>query len=426
MGIALLRACFSRFLNNDDGAILPMAAVMFPVIMGMVGLGVDASAWMMSHRNLQNAADAAAVSAAWEIAYGYDDYEEAGLREAENNGYDPTRAGSHLNIELVTEDDGTQKISADLQTQAPLWFSRLILSDEVTLANAAATAIIEPSGNYCILSLDETADGAISAMGNAEVDANGCGLAVNSNSDNALDFTGSVVMHVGDVSIVGEHEVGSNVDFEYQSIRTNANPIPDPYTDIEVPSYAGRNVFTSNADRKATGTKTFQPGVYVGGLSTTGNGTVTFADGIYIIDGGDLSFGGGGAVVGENVTFILTNSSNPANTGIITITGGKTFDLSAPDEGMDMSGILLYQDRRSTNTARMKFVGGSTVDLDGLIYTPSATMDFGGNNTTTSPDTCTKIIAQKVKLHGTPGLGNSCEGNSDIRDFGKPNIRLVL
>lgn len=38
---------FHRYLQDTRGGLLPMVAVMFPVIMGMAGLGLDVSNWMM-------------------------------------------------------------------------------------------------------------------------------------------------------------------------------------------------------------------------------------------------------------------------------------------------------------------------------------------------------------------------------------------
>lgn len=52
------------YLGDTRGAILPIAAILFPIIIGMVALGVDAGSWLITKRNLQNAADAAVLAAA--------------------------------------------------------------------------------------------------------------------------------------------------------------------------------------------------------------------------------------------------------------------------------------------------------------------------------------------------------------------------
>lgn len=404
-----------------------MAALLFPVILGMTGLGVDASNWMMTRRDLQNAADAAAISAAWEIANGYDDnYETAALNEAQNNGYDPSKAGSTLDVDYTVAEDGTESVTAALSMRGELWFSALLFNKDVSLANAAATAIIEPTGNFCVLSLDEEADGAISAMGNATIDANGCGLAVNSDSDTALDFTGSVTVNVGDVSIVGDHDVSQNVDFQYESMRTGANPIPDPYADLEVPdhtcsSYSETKIKTNQNITNPSGIKTF-----CGGLSISAGAVVDFAPGIYIIDGGDFSIATSTVTGQDGVTFILTNSTgNSSNWGNINISGSANVDFSAPGQGEDTSGLLFYQDRNApASSQKNSFLGNGDLALNGVICTPSRGLDFGGTSGSNST-TCTKLIAKTVKFHGNPALGNNCEGNSDIINIGIPNIKLI-
>ncbi|MBI2235298.1 MAG: hypothetical protein HYU57_10025 [Micavibrio aeruginosavorus] len=418
---------FHNYIRNRDGAIMPMAALMIPVMLGMIGLGVDASGWMMNQRNLQNAADAAAIAAAWEIAYNYEDnYEEAGLREAENNGYDSSLEGSSLTLERETDEDGYERITANVQMRAKMWFAPIVFDSDVTLATTAATAIVDPNGDFCILSLDETAAAAISAVGTANIDANGCGLAVNSNSNTALDFTGSVVVDVGDVSIVGEDDVGPNVTFNYTSKNVYANPIPDPYDDLGIPDCSGCTTYNNE---KVTTTQTIQPGVYEGGLTISGNNTVTFEPGVYIIKDGDFKVTGGGALIGDGVTFILTGSSG-ASVGNLNISGGREVNFSAPDAGYtfggeNLGGILIYQDRAATGSGSNSFLGTAAINLDGVIYTPSRHLDFGGTNDTSS-EVCTKLIAETIKFHGTPGIGNDCSGNPDVREFGVPNIRLVL
>ena len=55
----------SDYIIDRTGSIIPMTALMLPLIVGMTGFGVDVSMWMMNKRDLQSAADAAAIAAAW-------------------------------------------------------------------------------------------------------------------------------------------------------------------------------------------------------------------------------------------------------------------------------------------------------------------------------------------------------------------------
>jgi Flp pilus assembly protein TadG len=55
---------FRRLWRDEDGQILIMFTVMLPVLLGFVGLALEANRFMMSHSELQNLADAAALAGA--------------------------------------------------------------------------------------------------------------------------------------------------------------------------------------------------------------------------------------------------------------------------------------------------------------------------------------------------------------------------
>lgn len=52
-----------KYLNGETASVLPLAALAFPVVLGMAGLGTDAGLWMAQKRSLQTAADAAVIAA---------------------------------------------------------------------------------------------------------------------------------------------------------------------------------------------------------------------------------------------------------------------------------------------------------------------------------------------------------------------------
>ncbi len=71
--------------------------------------------------------------------------------------------------------------------------------------------------------------------------------------------------------------------------------------------------------------------------------------------------------------------------------------LSAPTSGV-YAGILVYQDRNTTANVVHKLNGGSTMALDGIIYTPSTTVEFTGGSSSDSLSIV--VIADTVKLGG--------------------------
>jgi hypothetical protein len=59
-----------RFRRDQSGVYLIIAGLMMPLLVGLVGLGTDATLWYNKHRAMQDAADAGAVSAATAFSNG--------------------------------------------------------------------------------------------------------------------------------------------------------------------------------------------------------------------------------------------------------------------------------------------------------------------------------------------------------------------
>lgn len=411
-----------RFSRHTGGSILPLTAVLLPVIIGMGGVAIDVSAWSMKQRSLQTAADAAAIAAAWEIANNMNDYAPfAAEREAQNNGYDPSQDG-HIQLSL---DDvgGALHVTATVSQRAPIWFSAIFIKDVYTAASATTAILSTGGGSYCLLSLDQEADGAISVVGNATLESQACGMAVNSDSSSALDLRGNVKLDIGDVNIAGDYAMQGNVTFHYANLKTHAGRVADPYEDLEVPDIIGCDY--TNHTISGSGTHTLWPGTYCGGISITGNNTVYMEPGVYILDGGKFDIGGGGKLLGEGVTIILTSTSG-SNWGTLDLTGGKDIYIAAPKEGeSEWAGVAIYHDRNAP-TATHKLTGNGSVEFDGVAYLPSQHMDFGGNKSLANPNSsCSHIIASTIHIHGNPHMESDCEGWG-VRTTSEVSVRLIM
>ena len=425
-----LRA-LKKFISSEGGAVLPIAALVFPILMGFAGLGVDASAWMLKKRNLQTAADAAALAGAWEVAFGEDEaaVDTAAEREATYNGYDPTQGGV-LEATILTDDDGVQSVQVDIDQNAKVYFSSIFLDEDVTVATTATARITTTEGPFCLLSLDPDEGGAITTSGSVTIDAPGCGMAVNSGADDALALNGAVVITVGDVRTVGGVEVdGGAAEFNYASLKTNGYPVQDPYEDMAIPDFEGCSENDMRHAQDANNGDTLSPGVYCGGISVQAGADITLSPGTYILDGGGFS-ANGGSITGEGVTIILTNSGGSAygSYGNIEIRGNATVYLEAPPEGEEFEGVVIFQDRDAPAAANEvnTVTGDSQIQIEGVVYTPSREFNFGGNGTGVSEqsEVCSKIIAKTIILHGNPFIGNNCDGRG-TQDIGISNVVLV-
>ncbi|MCK5284108.1 MAG: Tad domain-containing protein [Alphaproteobacteria bacterium] len=411
----------SKYIKQNEGSVLPLIALTFPVILGMVSLGTDASLWMSEKRNLQISADASVIAAGWELAQESEEYMDyVAYREATNNGYDSSANGELILQILNSDADGTT-ISIALEQDANTFFSKIIFNTPIRIAAYAEALITGIDGQFCVFALEDEDSGAVATFGSVDIDSPDCGIAVNSTDDEALTMKGNVDFNIGTVRISGDYDIGGSVDFDYTSLRTGQAPIADPYEDLDVPEH---NDCDSNNTRINSST-TLSPGTYCGGINVSGNNSITFEPGVYIIDGGDFNVTGSGNMIGEGVTFILTGEGN--DYAGLDISGNRSIEFSAPLSGENWSGITFFQDRNAPQRDNLqnKIVGTSDIIFDGVAYFPSQGLWFGGNTTVLGNDTpCTKLIARTVTLTGNPRLGNSCN-LYDIEDTGLPSVKLI-
>ncbi len=424
-----------RFAVDKTGSIAPLTALMLPLLMGMAGVGVDVSFWMHNQRNMQAAADAAALAAAYELGNDFSEQDAiaAGLKEAINNGYQNVDGNS---LSISFSEDGSNTIAAvQLTSKENKYFSQVLYKGDIYATVTASSAVIMPQGGYCLLSLDETADGAITAVGAVDIDSASCGIAVNSNSDSALDLSGNVDIDIsmGELSIVGDMDVSGSVDLETGTTVTGANPKSDPYEDLEVPDSFDPDDCDYN-NTNVNGDGVLNPGTYCGGIRIGGNGDVVFNPGVYYLVDGDLRIVGNGSITAEGVTIILTSSDGGASTGNLDISGGKDMLFTAPEDG-DLSGdeaqfegVAFYQDRNAPDDGSCNsLTGNSALDLIGSAYFPTRCLDIGGNaaDNNSQASTCSRVIALTIRLHGNPNMGNDCDG-VDLPENGDFIVRLIL
>ena len=423
-----------RYMRQRQAAIMPMVAILLPVIIGVVGMGVDFGSWMQDRHNLQTAADASAIAAAYEVLYGDEDSMDAtALREAEKNGffYD-TGEGSEITVNYVPGIDGSaigSTVEVILRQPTNSWFSSLFLNS--VFINSVAGVNIERPNDFCMLSLSEDADAAIEVQGNAAITAPGCSIAANSSSDRALLIRGNSDIDVGDVYLAGDYDtIGNSSTFNYGDMNRDAEPLPDPYADLEVPSFdtADCETFTAPADGVVTNSDPTgnTPRIFCGSNINLGNTTDwTIEPGTYILNGVDLNITGSGTVTSDGATFIFTGNSSDGY-GQLDVTGGGSMTFTAPtDESNPWAGIVFFQDRDAPyiSNSPNRLSGTSDLILNGVAYFPSQPLVFGGNNTAQVP-ACSMVIASTISLTGTPNMDTSCDG-IPVEHIDPPRIVLA-
>jgi len=431
----MLGRAFKRLWNDKRGNALLIMAGAFPLLLGSAGLATDTIQWTLTKRQLQRAADSAAIAGVYASvqkeqnagAQSVTDAIAAHLYVNKAVSLQLKNANVVLNVaEEVDENPSSPYLNAvrvKLSSQKSLAFSSMFMGTAKPITAEATAATIE-TGVYCVVSLENTDSTGITATGNGDINL-GCGMITNSISLDAAIATGSVNIDADPVAAVG------GIGGDQWGAGTTLLPFTlaqaDPFADIypPVPSGScpgvtvGANVTTHISN--TTGTACF------GGMSL--NGTVTMDPGVYLIDAGNFSVGSGANVTCNECVFILTSrtaDTNPASVGSVTMNGGPQLNLTAPTSG-PFEDILFYQDRRArslqgANPIANRINGSATSILSGAFYFPRQALDLNGTAELTI--TCGQFVARTVTFSGNGGIDNSCDdyGGSSIKGL---HVRLV-
>ncbi len=208
--------------------------------------------------------------------------------------------------------------------------------------------------------------------------------------------------------MVGNYDQsGSGSITTLEPLITGAPYAPDPYASLSIPSYTSQTCIQNNYS--TAGTQTLTPGRYCNGIDLKSKAKVTLNPGTYIIDRGGLSVSAQSTLIGNGVTIIFTSSTN-TNYGTANFGAGATVTLSAPTSGI-FEGILFFSDRRAT-TLQTKIAGGASMNLTGLLYFPSSSLEYVGGSGSSSAG-CLKFIARTLKFSGNSTfVGNNCSTSS--------------
>jgi Flp pilus assembly protein TadG len=428
---------FKRLWRDRRGNALAIAGAALPLVLGSAGLASDTIQWTLWKRQLQRAADSAAIAGVYAItadkAVGNcadvsgATYENPVAYDLKKNyrvvGITPTcEVKNPPSVGGFTADPQAVRVSLSIQKR--LSFSGMFLSSVPTIT-AVATATIVPDGIYCARALVNLPKTGINASGSTKTKLR-CGMFTNSTSMTAAVATGDAEVEATPIAAVGgipasDHWGDSTVLKPFQP------PQDDPFAKVPVPTPTSPCKNFQYPDNKPSGDPvTITPAAgeimcWKGDVSILGD--VTFGPGVYVIDSGSLAMNTNDAKLTCNeCTFVLTTSGTDMNKiGSANITGGK-MTMTPPSTG-PYKGIIIYQDRRADLDNVFKINGNGYSKIEGAFYAPRANMTFNG---TAGMDTkCMQIVAWTIEFTGNSELDNVCPTGSGASPFEGKSIRLV-
>src|SRR6476661_304102 len=180
-----------KLWRDRRGNALVIAGAALPLVIGSAGLASDTIQWVLWKRQLQRAADSAAIAGVYARIQGQsvDSAVTTDLNSQHNNAAGIATASGTPQISFPTLANTTNGVRVELAVQKSLGFSGLFLSSAPVI-RASATAATVATGVYCVVSLENTGATGITATGNSTIDL-GCGMITNSTSLNAAIATGS-------------------------------------------------------------------------------------------------------------------------------------------------------------------------------------------------------------------------------------------
>ena len=437
-----MRKLFNKLWNNDRGNMIVIAAAALPLLIGSAGLATDTIQWALWKRQLQRAADSAAIAGV------YDRFANSGASTNTGTAVDHDLSlNQHTGMTLesgypavtypANSGNNKNQVRVVLAVQKSLSFSSMFLTTAPVITATAQAAGVEVSGDFCVLSLQENSKTGIQATGNASISMD-CGMMTNSTATNAAAGQGSASVTATTIAAAGGIQQSNN--WTVQSYQPYSPQLDDPYASLD-PSAADGDFDQCSANPPGLTVNNGNDGLVVSGgacygsLDVQSNRTLTLKDGTYVIDGGNVNIQG--ILNLTNATLLLTNKSSATNAtiGTIDMNSSGQINATAPTSGK-WAGMALYQDRRAVDNSPTgniqanspnKINGNSTNKIKGVIYFPSQQITYNGTGTGSA--TCTQFVAKRIYWSGNSGLNNftkNCPG-SGIQAINAPlKVRLVV
>ncbi len=319
-------------INGESGQTLILVAFGMTVLLGFAGLATDVGVMLHEKRQVQAAADSAALGAAAALLAGNSsttDGQDAAVTAGQNDAANYGFTASEVTINVPPADDvnsafnKTGYVEAIVTHKTNTFLMNLFgQSSETIKARAVATDQI--TGGGCFTALNPAgANPAVDLSGNSLVEATKCGA----NIDGNLTMQGSSEIQIGNLAVSGNINYignGSSISGNYSS---GAPTVSDPMAQFSQPdnepTISGSSCtpptgsgFTAsqcfvNAPLKAgmaSGMYVFtqQPTFSSNNLSVTGNGPIV----IYLSGSFPFAFN-------KNLTATLNSPSSGTLSGIL-------------------------------------------------------------------------------------------------------------
>lgn len=386
---------------SERGQSLVLIVLSLVAMLGFAALALDLGQLYAARRSAQNAADAAALAAAYEAAGGSGNHITAinkGYNQARANGYDNNRQNNWVNVYNPPIDGpycatcGVANASQYFQvkitlTVQPIFAQFVFRGAQITTVNAVvrATAADVAGGGDALKSLSGDYDSLL-------FDGN-TGVSV---SNGNIRSNGGMIKRGASGSVTVD-EGGIYYDTTFTGHTSPLSPAPQQQAAVPIgavtppycPSAADLATWYSGSSFKYNILNGVHYYYYPNGLSVS-----NLAPGIHCINGGIPK----GNFSGQDVLLVLLSGGIKQN-------GGDSLSIIAASDmkdihGTQWGGMAIFVP--PSNTSEIYFGGNASAYFYGTVYAPGATCDIGGNPNGTAYNSA--FICNKIKIHGNPTI----------------------
>lgn len=447
-----------RIWQNRRGNVIIIAGATLPLVIGCAGLATDTIQWTLWKRQLQRAADSAAIAGVYtRTQTDTQSSVEASVCNdlAKNQNTGIALAGTYFTcpdgttrrgtVSLLADSGSmTKRVSVTLTVAQSLPFSSMFMTAVPQITANSTAASVPGGGSACVQALETNASyTGILFSGNAAIYMPDCDGFSNSPSANTSTAKGSSTVTMNSIGGVGGIQQSNN--FHVTAYRPYSPALVDPFAGVtpapaDMACTATTTTTSGNKTTTSTGSvalteNTTLPYVDSTGktincfssLSVASTKTLVLPSGTYYINGGDAFVQGNLSCT--KCTIVLTNSSSSATAtiGQFKVNASSLISMTAPTSG-PFKGIALYQDRRAPDASSNvnKVNGNSNSVIQGAIYFPGQQLEYNGTGTTDA--VCTLFVARRVVFTGNSATSNKFKSLAQCSDQGLPNpepLRIV-
>jgi Flp pilus assembly protein TadG len=426
-----------RLRRDERGAVNILMGLLLIPLIGGLALGFEVSNWYKVTRDMQNAADSAAVAAATAAAANgglYYDVEAKAV--AARYGF----VDGVNNVTVVPSNNATCPsppapsnsntcYSVKITGLVPLLLSQVVGYQGSTTVNGArqqqlsATAIANAAAPLCMLALATSgAPQGIRTNGSPTGDMNGCNVMSNtaaqcngSNLNAGFGFAHTTSNNCGVTPVSNVATVQDPYAYLAKNIPPlSASPCPANYAPNKYPQEGKKGSGATSVSGNYSVSSSV-PLYWCGDQILTGPVTISGNPGaVLIIENGQLDLNGN-SLTSSGVPIVFSGDNSSGQNGPYNhmpsdnSTGGKgNLNIAAPTTG-PWSGVALYQDPSLTDAGNVLDVyaaGNSpTWNITGLIYMPHASVTLkGAIDKANNASQCVVMVADNFTISGTGGI----------------------